>query len=172
MFSQASSSDLNTQNSVQTNLLALHLHRTVVHFVFEQPHLTSMRMATGASGKIVIMGKEVDTVWHRGLLYKLKHYGISGSTLEWFSDYLSDHKQRVINEGFKSIWERTLAGFPQGSVLGLYLFLLYINDIVNNIETYMRFFADDTSLFVIENEESIKLLKGTSSQLQTGLTIG
>ena len=80
------------------------------------------------------MGKEIKSifcdiskafvkVWHKGLLYKFKHYGISGSMLEWFSEYLSDRKQRV-NEGFNSIWERTLAGVPQGSVLGPYLFLL------------------------------------------------
>ena len=79
--------------------------------------------------------------------------------LKWFNDYLSERKQRVINEGFKSTWESTLAGVPQGSVLGPFLFLLYINDIVKNIKTNIRLFADDTSLFVvIENEESVKLL--------------
>ena len=79
--------------------------------------------------------------------------------LKWFSDYLSNGKQRVINEGFKSSWANTLAGVPQGSVLGPYLFLLYINDIVNEINTNIRLFADDTTLFVIlENHESIKFL--------------
>ena len=79
--------------------------------------------------------------------------------LKWFTDYLSERKQRVINKGFKSTWESTLAGVPQGSVLGPFLFLLYINDIVKNIKTNIRLFANDTSLFVvIENEESVKLL--------------
>ena len=77
--------------------------------------------------------------------------------LKWFTDYLSERKQRVINEGFKSTCESTLAGVPQGSVLGSFLFLLYINDIVKTskqISDYSR-----TSLFVvIENEESVKLL--------------
>ena len=48
---------------------------------------------------------------------------------------------------------------PQGSVLGPYLFLLYINDIVDKFKCNIRLFADDTSLFtVIENADSIKLI--------------
>ena len=100
-----------------------------------------------------------DKVWHNGLLFKLKKYGICGSLLNWFSSYLSDRKQRVIQEGFHSTWTNTSAGVPQGSVLGPYLFLLYINDIVDNIKSNIRLFADDTSLFtVIDDENSVSIL--------------
>ena len=68
----------------------------------------------------------------------------------------------MINECSKSTWMTTSAGVQQGSVLGPYLFLLYINDIVEKINTNIILFADDTSLFtVIENQESIQLLNDT-----------
>ena len=106
------------------------------------------------------ISKAFDKVWHNGLLFKLRKYGIISNLLTWFKSYLSNRKQRVINEGFKSNWEDTLAGVPQGSVVGPYLFLLYINDIVRDINCNIRLFADDTSLYTVyENENSIKLLK-------------
>ena len=105
------------------------------------------------------VSKAFDKVWHRGLLYKLKKYGINGNLHKWFESYVCNRHQRVINEGSKSTWMSTTAGVPQGSVLGPFLFLLYVNDIVEKINTNIRLFADDTTLFtVIENQESIQLL--------------
>ena len=71
--------------------------------------------------------------------------------LQWFeiSSYLLNRTQRVVLTGQNSEWVTVKAGVPQGSILGILLFLLYNNDIVNRIKTKMRFFADDTSLFII-----------------------
>ena len=91
-------------------------------------------------------------MWHAGLLAKLQAAGVRGNVHAWFADYLSDRKQRVVLPGAVSDWTFIRAGVPQGSILGPLLFLLYINDIVNNIGSNIRLFADDTSLFIIVDD--------------------
>ena len=93
--------------------------------------------------------KAFDRVWHAGLIHKLKAAGVSGSLLKWFISYLADRKQRVVLPGAQSDWNFIHAGVPQGSILGPLLFLLYINDIVTDIGSNTRLFADDTSLYII-----------------------
>ena len=90
-----------------------------------------------------------DRVWHDGLIHKLKNKGISGKLLAWLTNYLVDRKQRVVIKGNSSDWHENKAGVPQGSILGPLLFLIYVDDIVNNIESQILLFADDTSLFEI-----------------------
>ena len=94
------------------------------------------------------ISKAFDRVWHKGLLFKLKKAGVCGPLLQWFMDYLSDRYQSVIIRGQKSEYGRIRAGVPQGSVLGPLLFLIYINDITDNINSQVKLFADDTSLYV------------------------
>ena len=69
--------------------------------------------------------------------------------MSWFSDYLSNRCQRVVLPGCKSNTKYVNAGVPQGSILGPLLFLVYINDIVENIESGINLFADHTSLSLV-----------------------
>ena len=73
---------------------------------------------------------------------------MSGNILKILQDCLTDRKQRVLLNGKKSNWNIITAGVPQGSVLGPLLFLIYINDIVHNVECNIKQFADDTFLFM------------------------
>ena len=98
------------------------------------------------------ISKAFDRVWHRGLLFKLKQAGISNPLLKWFESYLSDRFQRVVLEGGVSDFNKVLAGVPQGSILGPLMFLIYINDIVKDIGSCIRLFADDTSLYLIVDD--------------------
>ena len=95
------------------------------------------------------MSKAFDRVWHKGLILKLRLIGITGPLLTWFSDYLSNRKQRVVLPGTCSDWSAILSGVQQGSILGPLLFLFYINGIVKDIDMNVRLFADDTSLYII-----------------------
>ena len=94
------------------------------------------------------VSKAFDKVWHRGLIYKLRKIGITGNLLKWFEDYLNNRKQRVIIKGQCSEWGFIKAGVPQGSVLGPLLFLVYINDLAEQVQCEIKLFADDTSLFI------------------------
>ena len=92
------------------------------------------------------VSKAFDKVWHEGLLYKLCCKGISGRLLDWFSSYLDKRRQRVVINGQHSNLLELNAGVPQGSILGPLLFLIYINDILQNISSEIFMFADDTFL--------------------------
>ena len=67
-------------------------------------------------------------------------------------NYLNDRKQRVVLPGANSFWTSVMTGVPQGSIRGPRLFLLYINDIVEYINSTIRLFADNTSLYIIVND--------------------
>jgi len=71
--------------------------------------------------------------------------------VSWFESYLSSRKIRVVIDGHSSNWQQIHAGVPQGSILGPLLFLIYINDIVKDIECHISLYADDTSLYIDYN---------------------
>ncbi|MCG8113035.1 MAG: reverse transcriptase domain-containing protein [Candidatus Thiodiazotropha taylori] len=98
------------------------------------------------------ISKAFDRVWHAGLIYKLEAAGVTGDVLNWFKNYLAVRRQRVVLPGAASDWTYIRAGVPQGSILGPLLFLVFINDIVLDIGSHIRLFADDTSLFIVVND--------------------
>ena len=92
--------------------------------------------------------KAFDTVNHKILLNKLEHFGIRSTPLNWFESYLSNRQQYVKISQQISNCKTVKCGVPQGSVLGLLLFLIYINDIAfSNKKVSFHLFADDTCLF-------------------------
>jgi hypothetical protein len=79
------------------------------------------------------------------LLHKIKSYGVDSNLLNWFSSYLQDRQQKVVINNSSSSLCNVSAGVPQGSVLGPLLFILYINDIAENLISLSRLFVDNTS---------------------------
>ncbi|MES9950854.1 MAG: reverse transcriptase family protein, partial [Candidatus Thiodiazotropha sp.] len=105
--------------------------------------------------------KAFDTPPHELLKCKLHGYGISGKTLLWIDSFLCYRQQRVVVNGIKSQWAPVLSGVPQGTVLGPLLFSLYINDIMADIDSEIRLFADDCVCYrqIYSKEDTLKLQK-------------
>ena len=101
---------------------------------------------SGSIRAVALDTKAFDKVWHAGLLHKLMSYGISGQIFGPISSFLSNRQLQVVLHGKSSEEYPVNAGVPQGSILGLTLFLLYINylpDVICDIAIY----ADDTTLY-------------------------
>ena len=89
--------------------------------------------------------KAFDKVNHSLIIHRLKHYGITGKINEWIKNFLSDRTLSVVVEGDTSTSISVESRVPQGSVLGLSLFLFYMPD---GIQSTVRLFADDTIAYV------------------------
>ena len=100
-----------------------------------------------AWGIFVDFQKAFDTVDHHILLKKLEYYGVRGISNKWVASYLSNRKQFVSINGYKSNLADVKCGVPQGSILGPLLFLIYINDLHVAIKySVVHHFADNTNL--------------------------
>ena len=103
---------------------------------------------SGATRAVALdISKAFDIVWHAGLLHKLKSYGISGQIFGLISYFLSNRRVRVILDGKSSQEYPVNAGVPQGSILGPTLFLLYINDLPDDVICNIAIYVDDTTLY-------------------------
>ena len=102
------------------------------------------------------LSKAFDTINHSLLLKKLSSYGIRGTALELFKNYLSNRLQCVEIDGVRSNLLKITCGVPQGSILGPLLFLLYINDI-HTCTKLLKFylFADDTTVVLTSYDNFI-----------------
>ena len=103
---------------------------------------------SGATRAVALdISKAFDRVWHAGLLHKLGSYGISGQIFGLISSFLSNRRLRVVLDGKSSQEYPVNAGISQGSILGPTLFLLYINDLPDDVICDIAIYADDTTLY-------------------------
>ena len=110
---------------------------------------------SGATRAVALdISKIFDRVWHAGLLHKLKSYGISGQIFGLIFSFLSNRQLRVVLDGKSSQEHPVNAGVPQGSILGPTLFLLYINDLPDDVICNIAIYADDTTLYSKCNQTS------------------
>ena len=86
-------------------------------------------------------------VWHAVLLHKFKSSGISGQIFDLISSFLSNRWLQVALDGKSSQEYPVNAGVPEGSIIGPTLFLLYINDLIDEVICNIAIYADDTTIY-------------------------
>ncbi|KXJ16916.1 putative RNA-directed DNA polymerase from transposon X-element [Exaiptasia diaphana] len=130
----------------------------------------ALNMDKGIQTDMLILdfSKAFDVVPHQRLLAKLNFYGVRGNILSWISTWLTQRHQRVTINGDFSNPTKVQSGVPQGTVLSPLFFLLFVNDIGQNLspKTKLRLFADDTAVYrSITTEDDVKTLQNDLNQL-------
>ena len=117
-------------------------------------HFTDILKKKVDEGKLVgcifiDLTKAFDTISHGKIVKTLESYGVQGTELSWFQDYLFFRRQRVLYNNVLSESEHVLNGVPQGSILGPLLFNIYFNDFYTCLKhSQCVKYADDTVIFV------------------------
>ena len=112
--------------------------------------------------------KAFDSVPHRRLISKLRSYKINECLVNWVEDYLQNRSQFVEINGKESQWLPVTSGIPQGSVLGPLLFLIYINDLPENVNSTVYMYADDTKIYrEIQSDDDHEVLQRDLETLKT-----
>ncbi|CAB4025021.1 Hypothetical predicted protein, partial [Paramuricea clavata] len=144
--SSASFSELVTKlnqdlENIMQNKLQLHTKKTKAMFIGSPYNLKNKvemsdnwfeNMDNGEiTGLISVdIRKAFDSIDHKILLRKMQdQFGVQDFELKWFQSYLTKRSQVCVVDGHTSLAKEIVCGVPQGSILGLLMFLLYINDL-------------------------------------------
>ena len=159
---------LNTNHLLSEDQHGFRAGRSCVTQLLEIMELWTSMLDEGGGIDVVYLDfrKAFDSVPHQRLLKKARAHGIDGNLLKWIESFLTGRKQRVNVNGEMSSWADVHSGIPQGSVLGPILFIIFINDLPDVVECYVKIFADDTKVFTqVQCEEDCHKLQGDLERL-------
>ena len=134
------------QSGFQSSDSCVHQLLSITHEIYKS---FDANPSLEVRGVFLDMCTAFDRVWHDGLLYKLKLSGMCGRYYNLIQSFLDNRHQRAVLNSKSSKWSLVEAGVPQGSIFGLLLFLVCINDFPQGLPCNAKLFADDNSLFSI-----------------------
>ena len=132
--------------------------------IFRSPQMQRWSLI---SFNTTLVQPSIEWVTASGLLFKLKSIGVGGSVLSICTEFLSDRRQRVVVDGTASEWIPTISGMPQGSVLGLLLFIIYTSETFELVENRLFAYTDDSTLLAV-----VAALTGTWLGFRSGAITG
>lgn len=161
---------INQNNIIIAEQFGFRSGHSTIHQVCRINNFISQNKSIKKSTGLVLLDieKAFDTVWHDGLLFKLKKFGFSTSIIKLINSFLSKREFKVFLNGSFSDPKLIPAGIPQGSLLSPTLYSLFISDFIKPKNCEIALYADDTAIY-----SSSKQTRGIITKLQHGLnTIG
>ncbi|CAH1256204.1 ACSS3 [Branchiostoma lanceolatum] len=137
----------NILSEVQSGFRPGHSTQTAVHLLTERWY-KAMNEGELTGAVFIDLSKAFDTLDHTILLQKMSRYGIQGPALDWFKSYLTGRKHCTSINGATSEFHQVKYGVPQGSILGPLLFIIYVNDMPECLQSCdISMYADDTVIY-------------------------
>jgi len=114
--------------------------------------------------------KAFDKVPHARLTQKLEHYRICPQLVHWMKDFLGHRQQHVVLNGISSEQCEVISGVPQDTILGLLLFICFINDLPILVNSQIRLYTDDLLLFrqIHSIVDSLAVQRDLNAIMRTG----
>ncbi|UYV62896.1 hypothetical protein LAZ67_2002298 [Cordylochernes scorpioides] len=135
-------------------------HSTTHQLIAVMDYIQIRRSHKEVVGAVFLdFAKAFDKVWHNGLIKKLTKHQFPSDIINFMQNYLQGRTFSVKQGNFITEPKPIQTGVPQGSILGPYLFNIYINDIPLHSKCKLKLFADDTA--ILFNSKSVNLLKRT-----------